>query len=187
MTKHVLLLAFSFFFACTAQRQAPLPVRIAIDQERVSDRSEFTTQGDQEDYWARKLFQERYRYQKHPRFKGTIRAITSKIGPAFCYNSDTLQLLDVDNRFISLFHNGIIYPTVANFQLHRISSVEEIGNSTNSPQRKRFTFMVYDGFMFNPTKYVFELTNTQAVDITDLPTFLSDATLTYIEKGWIML
>jgi len=67
---------------------------------------------------------------------------------------------------------GILYPSVADFYLPRISSVEEIKHSTNSPKRRRFTFLVYNPLVFNPTKYVFELTNPKVTTATDLPTFI---------------
>ena len=116
-----------------------------------------------------------------------MRATASNDGLLVRYENDSLRLIDVDDRFVRLFTNGTLYPTVADLYLHRISTIEELKQSTNSPQRRRFTFLAYTPRMVNPTKYVFELTNPQATGTTDLPTFLNGAVLSFIKEGWIML
>lgn len=185
--RFTVLLMFPTCLACTTQRQAVLPAAVVIDYEHVGERQDFSTQGAQEDYWARKLFQEHYRYQEYPRFSGTVRATASNDGLLIRYENDSLRLIDVDDRFVRLFTDGTLYPTVADLYVHRISTVEELKQSTNSPKRRRFTFLAYNPRMVNPTKYVFELTNPLATGTTDLPTFLNGAVLSFIRQGWIML
>jgi hypothetical protein len=65
--------------------------------------------------------------------------------------------------------------------------VKELANATNSPQRRRFTMLVWNRFTFNPTVYVFELTNAQATRQTALASFVQGAVLTFIREGWIMI
>ncbi len=179
-----LLLLLLTFSACTAQKRG---VILAVDQEHVRERKDFDTQGDQEDYWARKLFQGYYRYQVYPKFNGTIRVNLVKQIQLVSYNSDTLRLVDVDDAFLLLFTEGTIYPTVAGLNFHQISAIEELKNTTNSPKRRRFMFIVFNPFTVNPTKYIFEVKNESASNSTDTKTFMQGAVLTFMKQGWLMI
>lgn len=179
-----LLLLLLTFSACTAQKRG---LTLAIDQEHVKERKDFDTQGEQEDYWARKLFQEHYRYQVHPKFNGTIWVKLVKQMQLVSYDRDTLRLVDVDDAFLPLFTEGTLYPTVAGMNFHQISIIEELKNATNSPKRRRFTFMVFSPFTLNPTKYIFEVKNESASTSTDTKTFMQGAMLTFVKQGWLMM
>jgi len=164
-----------------AQQAIQAPIR---DVEQVPNQQDFGSAGEQEDYWARKLFQEQYRYQPYPRFKGTIRLQSSIWGQLALFNNDSLH---VDNSpFALLFTTGILYPGVAGYSFRGLGAIRELANSTNAYQRRRFTMLADDGVLANPIVYVFELTNLQAPVDPDLPTFLEGAVLTFIKKGWLM-
>ena len=47
--------------------------------------------------------------------------------------------------------------------------------------------LVWDRLTFNPTVYVFELTNTQATRQTTLSVFIQGVALSFIREGWIMI
>lgn len=179
-----LLLLLLNFSACTAQKRG---MTLAIDQEHVRERKDFDTQGDQEDYWARRLFQDDYRYQVYPKFNGTIRVNLVKQVQLVSYNSDTLRLVNVDDAFLPLFTEGTIYPTVAGLSFHQMSAIEELKNATNSPKRRRFTFIVFNSFIANPIKYIFEVKNESASNSTDTKTFMQGAVLTFMKQGWLMI
>ena len=96
--------------------------------------------------------------------------------------------MDVAATFVPLFQQGVLYPLVdSNYYFHRLSHVKELANATNSPQRRRFTMLVWDRFTLNPTVYVFELTNAQATQRTILAAFVKGAVLSFVREGWIMI
>jgi hypothetical protein len=184
------VIAFGSFFLLLMGCSAPQQVGTALsaDNERGADRTTFSNQGQQEEYWARKLFQEQYRARVYPRFGGSIRALPAADRRLFCYDRDTLQLVDVEATFVPLFQQGVLYPLVdSSYYFHQLSHVKELANATNSPQRRRFTVLVWDRFTFNPTVYVFELTNAQATRQTTLSAFVQGAALSFIREGWIMI
>jgi hypothetical protein len=179
-----LLLLFAALPACTAPKQGLL---FATDYERVKEHQDFDTQGDQEEYWARKLFQEHYQHHPQPKFNGPIRVNLVKQPPLVSYGQDTLRLVDVAAAYLPLFTEGTLYPTVAGLSFHGISSIRELQKATNSPTRRRFTFTVFSSSTANPTAYVFEVENEAASRTTDTQTFMRGAVLTFIRRGWLML
>ena len=87
-----------------------------------------------------------------------------------------------------LFQQGVLYPAVdSSYYFRRLSHVRELANATHSPQRRRFTMLVWNRFTLNPTVYVFELTNAQATRQTTLSSFVLGAALSFIRQGWIMI
>lgn len=184
------VIAFGFFFLLLSGCRAPQQVakQRSVDNERLADQTTFRNQGQQEEYWARKLFHEHYHARAYPRFGGSIRALPAADRRLFCYDRDTLQLVDVEPTFVPLFQQGVLYPLVdSSYYFSRLSHVEELLNATNSPQRRRFTMLVWNRFIFNPTVYVFELTNAQATQQTTLSSFVQGAALSFIRVGWIMI
>jgi hypothetical protein len=179
-----LVLLLATFSACTVQKQDG---RITTDQEHVRKRKDFDTQGEQEEYWARKLFQEHYHYQPQPKFNGPISVSLAQQPQLINYGNDTLRLVDVAEAYLPLFTDGTLYPTIAGESFHKISAIEELKNATNFPTRRRFTFVVFDSFRGNPTTYVFEVENKVASRATDTKTFMQGAMLTFIARGWLML
>ena len=178
-----LLLLLATSWPCIAQQG----VRVAADQERVKEQKDFDTQGEQEEYWARKLFQEHYHYQPQPKFNGPISVSLAKQPLFIRYGSDTLRLRDVAEAYLPLFTEGTLYPGVAGLSFHSISALTELKKATNAPTRRRFTFLVFDAFIANPTKYVLEVENKSASSTTDTTTFMRGAVLTFIKRGWLML
>lgn len=157
------------------------------DYERVQERKNFDTQGDQEDYWARQLFQEHYRYQPQLKFNGPINITRGAQQSLLNYGGDTLRLLDVEEAYLPLFTEGTLYPTVGGQFFHQLGAIKELPKATNSPTRRRFTFLVFDPRIANPSTYVLEVENAAASRATDTKTFLQGAVLTFIRRGWLML
>jgi hypothetical protein len=185
MTRQLsLLLLLAALAACTAPKQSLLP---AIDYERVKERKDFDTQGEQEEYRARKLFQEHYRYQPQLKFNGPISISLAKQPQLISYGRDTLHLVDVAEAYLPLFTEGTLYPTVAGMSFNSISAVKELKKATNSATRRRFTFVAFNSFTANPTAYVFEIENKSASRTTDPKTFMQGAVLTFIRRAWLML
>jgi hypothetical protein len=87
--------AFGFLFLLLVSCSAPQQVA----KQRPADQTTFSNQGQQEEHWACQLFQEHYRAHVYPRFDGSIRELPAADRRIFCYNRDTLQLVDVGATF----------------------------------------------------------------------------------------
>ncbi|MBF9238517.1 hypothetical protein I2I05_14015 [Hymenobacter sp. BT683] len=169
------------FSACTASNQIATKTR--IHQEEFSAETNFATQGPLEAKWAQTTFQKHYEYKPAVRFQGTVQARVARQEQVFRYGADTLSAFDVDDRFLSLFADGILYPTVhPEYYLNRVSTLKELAEATKSPKHRLFTMYVWNRLTVNPTLYVFELTNDQARLETNLTSFLQGAVLTFIHE-----
>ena len=174
-------------------------------------KKEFKNQGEQEDYQAEKLFEEKYTKQNNKRFTGDIAVIDKnniKFGNKVlrAYFSPELK---------SIFTQGIFYPQIitgdsvspkkseeeiskmtevqkvfynmAQNDTLSIGEFEELKFLSTSPTIKRFRFWEYRNGSANPHVYFIELTNSTADKSTDLATFIKGATLTFVKEGWIII
>lgn len=171
--------------ACTRREQPNSPI---TGQESPAAPQEFQTAGAQEDAWAREFFCRYYAYHEYPRFSGRVAVEGPPNDLRLIFGPDTLRLGGCDAVMSLIFREGLVYPKVADEYLFRdISSVAELPNATESPQRRRFSCWVWDAHSLNPTTYLFELRNAQATAATDTRTFIQGATLTFIREGWGVL
>lgn len=81
-----------------------LSVAIVYGQKR-----EFKNQGEQEDYWAEQLFEQKYIKQSFEKFKGTI-SIIDKTNIKFDNNS--LEIWSVKHELLEIFTEGVFYPQI---------------------------------------------------------------------------
>jgi hypothetical protein len=179
----LLLLVLSCTGACKVQQalyQRP------VDNERVLEESEFATAGSQDEYWARKLFQDQYHYTEYAKFTSPIRIQSSNGLHRLSYDRDTL-VAELPAPFLSLLTEGTLYPRVAGYYFQHVVNFHELPHATNSPQRRRFVFWSFEPMMLNPTVYIFEVKNSQATENTELDTFLKGAVLTFIHEGWVVI
>ncbi len=141
----------------------------------------FKNQGEQENYWAKQLFQKEYKEQHFDLFplKIIIR------DGAFIFSGDSLFVGGQTAEIKALFLKGLLYPTLIGG--NAISNIEELQFTETSPKRKRFRFILHKKGVFNPTVCFFELTNVSATQTTSLIEFIEDAKLTFFKQGWIMI
>ena len=174
-------------------------------------RTQFANQGEQEDYWAEKLFYEKYKKENYKRFTGDITVIDKshiRFGNKILRGYFPPELK-------SIFTQGIFYPqnisgdSVApkksNEEISRmndgqrvfynmtqndtliIGNFEELKFLSKSSTTKRFRYWEYRKGFANPQVYFIELTNTAADKSTDMETFIKGATLTFVKDGWIIM
>lgn len=174
-------------------------------------RTQFANQGEQEDYWAEKLFYEKYKKENYKKFAGDIKVIDKnhiRFGNKILrgYFSPELK---------SIFTQGIFYPQIitgdsvapkkSNEEISKmtdgqkvfynmtqndtlvIGEFEELKFLSKSPTIKRFRYWEYRKWSANPQVYFIELTNTTADKSTDMETFIKGATLTFVKDGWIIM
>jgi hypothetical protein len=146
-------------------------------------RTNFTNQGEQEEYWAEKFFYENYKTEIHQKYKGQIREINKT---TLVFDSSVVMLLNDRNNLFTIFKMGLLFPKLfSNTQdTVRIDALEELKNMKIPPTKKRFKLWFYGNGQFNPNVYLFELTNEMVRGNTSLETFLQNATLTYFKRGW---
>lgn len=198
------ILLLLFYSICTFQTKAQTKDSFVV-------RTQFANQGEQEDYWAEKLFYEKYKMEKYKRFTGDINVIDNN---HIRFGNKILQAY-LAPEFISIFNQGIFYPQIitgdsvspkkSNEEISRmndeqrlfykmnqndtltIGEFEELKFLSKSPRVKRFRFWEYRKWSSNPQVYFIELTNTAAKKSMDMETFIKGATLTFVKGGWIIM
>ena len=155
-------------------------------------RTNFSNQGQQEDYWAEKLFYEQYIKEYYPKYRGQIKVISSSV---FSFDSLHIMLLNDPHPMVltSIFKQGLLFPTLftQNASVNdtlKIDALEELTFLKLPPTKKRFRLWCYTiEFLSNPTVYLFELSNKHASATTDLKTFIQGSSLTFLKSGWTIL
>jgi len=141
----------------------------------------FSTAGEQEEYWTKRLFKFDYRKRNYDRFKGNISRIDSN---TFRFDSMLVRNTDHDKRLILMFEKGILVPWMPGLTVNMWDELKELNPSFKV---KRFRLSVHMFNMANPLAYFMELTNEHATSDMDVMTFIEGANLTFFKEGWIML
>jgi len=190
MRNTILIIFLTFFSFAQAQK---------VEKENRT----FKNQGQQEDYWAEKLFTEKYIKQNFERFAGKIFMVNENI---IKYDNEVLIVNNTEKQLIAIFEKGIFYPSIITGKVKtgisrkqdldsmlirndslRISNFKELNFLNKSAKAKRFKFWLYLKGMANPTAYFIELTNEKADEKTDTETFINNSKLTFCKRGWIGL
>ena len=173
-------------------------------------RTQFANQGEQEDYWAEKLFYENYKKENYERFTGEIAVIDknhirfgNKILRSY-FSPELKGIFTLGIFYPQLITGTSVAPKKSEEELSKmtvgekifynmtqndtlaIGEFEELKFLSTSPTIKRFRFWQYRKGFANPKVYFIELTNTSANKNTDLPTFINGASLTFVKDGWII-
>ncbi len=152
-------------------------------------RTDFDTQGQQEDYWAEKFFYENYKREEYQKYQGQVQEYNKTI---FGFDSTVVILLNDPKKLASLFKLGLLYPNLFITSSYaqdtlRIDALEELQFLKLPPTKKRFRLWFYAKRQPNPNAYLFELTNENASTTTNLEIFLQTASLTFLKRGWRIL
>jgi len=185
-----------------------LSVAIVYGQKK-----EFKNQGEQENYWAEQLFEQKYIKQSFEKFKGKI-SVIDKTNIEF--DNKSLEFWSVKPELLEIFTEGIFYPQIiigheknnpikseselkllTNNELLlynvkrndklRISNFEELPFLSKAATVKRFRFWNYAFGSMNAQVYFIELTNENATEKTELSLFIKGAKLTFVKGGWIII
>jgi hypothetical protein len=177
-----------------------------------SQNKEFKNQGEQEDYWAERIFNNEYVKKEYSKFNGKIEIINDN---KILFDNKTL-LVNCPKTYLAIFKNGLFYPQLifgnsennkilSNEELNKlsqndrffyninrndsfsISNFEELEFLSKSPKIKRFRFWNFRHGSANPQVYFIELINENANSNTSLENFLKNAHLTYIKAGHIVI
>jgi hypothetical protein len=176
-----------------------------------NNNSDFKNAGDQEDYWAKILFEGKYLKQPFEKYKGQIVKANNH---TFTYGDKTL-LVGTDSAGIqAIFEAGIFYPGIifgdgpaehktaeelstmsdeqkAFYSFIRsdtvaISGVKELG-FLRTPTSRRFRLLVWHMGVANPMLSFMELTNDKARKGMRTDLFLKGAMLTFFKEYSIII
>jgi hypothetical protein len=142
---------------------------------------DFSTAGEQEDYWTKRLFKFEYKKKTYKRFQGQISRIDST---TFKFDSVVVRNTDPDKRLALMFEKGIVFPWMPGLN---INMWDELTALNPSFKVKRFRLGVHMFNMANPTVYFIELTNKNATPDMDIMKFIEGADLTFLKQGWLMI
>ena len=198
------ILVILFVSICTLQTKAQTRDSFVV-------RTQFANQGEQEDYWAEKLFYEKYKKETYKRFAGDIIVIDNN---HIKFRNKILRGY-FSPELKRIFTQGIFYPQIIigdsvvpkknNEEINKmtdgqrffynmtqtdtlhIGEFEELKFLSKSPTIKRFRYWEYRKGSANPQVYFIELTNMAADKSTDIETFIKGATLTFVKDGWIVM
>ncbi len=168
------------------------PFALKAQKDTFVVRTNFDNQGQQENYWAEKLFYEQYKKEYYQKYKGRVKVINSSV---IKFDSLYLMLLNDPHPKVltSILTQGLLFPTLftqyasANDTL-KIDALEELKFLKLPPTKKRFRLWCYTSeFVANPTVYLFELSNERASATSNLKTFIQGSSLTFLKSGWIIL
>jgi len=174
------------------------------------DNKEFKDQGEQEEYWGKKFFEEKYQREDYRKYQGDIKYDGKQ---AFRYGENVLQVFDINPALLEIFSEGLLYngvfigennaPAIVipdsvsvmerawyNFTRHDSLIITNIGrvSSTGASRKvKRFRCWLSLPGRANPIVYFFELTNERATVLTGTRKFIKGARLTFLKEGWIIL
>jgi len=142
---------------------------------------DFSTAGEQEDYWTKRLFKFEYKKKNYKRFKGQISRIDST---TFRFDSVVVKNVDQDKRLLLMLEKGILFPWMPGL---RINMWDELTELNPSFKVKRYRLSVHMFNISNPTVYFIELTNDKATADMDIMKFIEGANLTFLKQGWVMM
>lgn len=154
------------------------------------------TQGEQEDIWMEQTFKTQYKSKNYRRYAGKIDLVSPNVVQ---YGNNCIILIDDLNKDLrELFLQGIFFPQIlqgdttggcvkkhillnpfARIDTLRISNLKELAWLNPSSKVKRFEFYIWRPSFANPSLYVFELTNEEASDDTNLGIFIKASKLTF--------
>ena len=199
------------FFIITVLTLTFISVDAQTTDHKKQTKREFKNQGEQEDYWAERLFKKEYSKTSFDKFKGDV-VIN---GDGFIFGDKTFVIVNTPKELKPIFSSGLFYPNIITgdtksviksqaeldtlsteqkvfYNLTRtdsltISGFEELKFLTKANTQKRFRFWLFRKGTANPTVCFIELTNDKANDKTDLTTFINGAVLTFFKSGWIVI
>jgi hypothetical protein len=142
---------------------------------------EFKNQGEQEVYWTKQFFQNQYKEQTFKVFSGTI----INKNNTFIFSEDSLTVYDYTIELKTLFLKGLLYPALIGGS--KIGNIEELKFVEETPQKRRFRFLIFIKGLSNPVVCFFELTNVRAKRETNLIEFIRRARLSFFKQSWVMI
>ncbi|MES2850598.1 MAG: hypothetical protein V4685_16180, partial [Bacteroidota bacterium] len=134
--RYLLFIIFSIFL---------IPSVSIAQKDTFIVRTDFATQGEQEDYWAEKFFYEKYKKEIHTKYSGQIVEYNKM---TFGFDSTVVLFLNDHKKLFSIFKTGLLFPSLftgsANEQdTIKIDALEELQFLKLPLSKKRFRLWFY--------------------------------------------
>jgi|GEM_PF-2206656 len=194
MKKLTLILILILSVGCSSKTKT----QKAITEQKTELKPPFKNQGEQEDFWAQEFFKNEYKKQNHERFIGKIKILNEyesldnngnfiTNANEISFGNRVVKINLTDNKFRSIFENGILYPDLISEKYFKIWDLEELTFLNNSPKIKKFRMFVNMPELIYPQVFLLELKNEFANKKTDLTEFIKNAELTFMKRAWSMI
>jgi len=149
----------------------------------------FSSQEEQENSSAQQFFEKHYVKTEYPKFIGEIKY--SDGGFQFGKKDFVFYSNSENNEHKLIFQKGLLYPGVLHIDTMKMCCIEELTCFPHNPKIKRFKFIMSEKigsvYMMNPSAYLFELTNEDVDQYVTWETFIENAKLTFIKRGWTLI
>ncbi|MES2487868.1 MAG: hypothetical protein V4581_18210 [Bacteroidota bacterium] len=155
--------------------------RTSIPDTWHNENPKFDNQGEQEDYWAYKLFRDGYKPQEYDKYSQPI-AVKDNVVKF----GNTTYYIDCSPQLLTIFSAGILHPEIIGTTWIKIENLEEL-EFLSTPQIKRYRFWLWRENFMNPQVYLFELQNSSATENTSTEDFIKGSKLTFVKDGWIII
>lgn len=151
------------------------------------------SQGEKEKNDIQQIFLNKYHPHSYDKYTGKIRIKITKNSPLICFDSVCirLNLEDEENQYKKIFTSSKLSGPLSDLRWKQdtlsVSGIEYLKNTNNLPTQRRFSFLVFNGFMMNPHLILIELTNKNSNQNTDFDKFIRGAKLTYFLNAWLQI
>ena len=146
--------AYYIFIIVALTFSSSCKTRSKTNPSDLGQHDSFKNQGEQERYWAAKLFESDYKRQVFNLYKEQI-----KISKDTLWYGVNFLIVKTNAEFKNIFSTGLIYPALLSSSNGTISDIEELKELNPSVKIKRFRFLFWGYLIANPTVYFFELKN----------------------------
>ena len=153
----------------------------------------FENQGAKEKYDIQQIFRNNYRKQSYDKYTGKIIIKNTKDSSLISFDSIyiRLNLKDKENKYKKIFMSGLLLHQLPVYWWKKdtlsIRGFEYLDYTNNLPTQRRYSFLVFNGHLMNPSLILIELTNKNSNLNTDFDKFIRGAKLTYFLNAWLQI
>jgi hypothetical protein len=160
-------------------------LRFIIGQAQTADTVRvYSSEGEQEDGWAKAFFVPAAAREVHERYKGDIQFLNDH---TFRFGEQVLRVEPDTTGLLAIFASGLVYPALfSGRDVQVVAGVKEM-EFLRTPTARRFRMQVRFMGMANHVLYFFELTNDKATADTPMDAFIQRAVLTFFKEYSVLL
>ena len=148
----------------------------------------FKNEGEQEEYWTKKIFKEKYKKMSFKPYCGEILVYKTEDAINIKFDSALININNRDSLYYCLFTSRLIQPKIigcSSLSGHGIL-IHELFN-LETRHKKRFSLWVWQPNNMNPQVVLLEITNKKSNKNKKLSEFINGAELTFVYMGWTII
>ena len=193
MRKNVIIILFTLLTFLMFQSCFNKLTRSGSLNNKKSETPKFKNQGAKEKYDIKQIFMTRYQTQSFNNYAGKINILNTNNSSLISFDSVCVRLYleDGKNKYNKIFMTDLLSDQLPGLKWKNdtisVSNLEYLNYTNNLPTQRRFSFLVHNGFMLNPSVILIELTNKNSNRYTDFDKFIKGAKLTFFLNAWIQI